>query len=911
MRGLRRAAVYGVVAGVVAAVYFGLLAVSVDGLVAALAAGALFHPVRQRLRPLFGVERDPYLLADRLSRSVQAASGPGEALASGAVAIRQTLGADGVLVEVDGSAAVSDGSLEGEAHETKLVWHGRPVGRLTVVGRRPDAALVDSLARHLAEVAHAVRLTEDLRRAHERLLAAREEERGRLLRVLQDGLGVTLTGLVDLLGRARGSGAADGDLLLTARTRLADAVESVRNLVYGMHLPDPPRSPSSARPGSKEAVFGNDPAPPWSPRRRALVIAVWAGAIGSNVAVAAAAWFAWRTGWTAIMQPVDPIGTLFPPAGAFLITYRPRLVVAWIMWTGGLVWALYSLALCASNWIHLTEPGHAAYVPLAWLSVWAWVYPVTAFSGFLPLLFPDGRLPSRRWRPVWWGLVALCAGHSTLMALMPDPEKEILLPLDNPVGVEALGGLPWLAETHIGWVMVPLYSLAVLSLAFRYRAAGREVRGQIVWFVGTMAAFMAFWVARVVFASDPGDVVLVAIQLLLLAGAPISIVAAVVRRGFYGIRVALNRTMVYVSLAGVLAIANTVMIWAGDRLAGGYGPVAGLAATLAVGAVAHPLRLRLQGSVDRVFGVERDPYREADRLSRTSQQAESPDEALASAIRLLRWSTNARGVAVEVGDERYADGRIGPRPRSLPLSWQGESAGTLLVSGGVAAGVGAGRERLAVMAKHLAELAHAVRLAEDLRRSRERIRVTREQERRRLARELHDGLGPALTGVVMMLDAARHAPAPGLLERAQEELRGAVVSVRSLVAGLRPPVLDDLGLEGALREAADVPGLEVDLEVADAGDLPPQVELAAYRIVLEALTNVRRHAGATRAVVRLSRQDGVLRVRVDDDGAGVSPSAAPGIGLTSMRERATEVGGAWTVQPRPGGGTSVEALLPL
>ncbi|MBA2894110.1 sensor histidine kinase [Nonomuraea soli] len=904
MRGLRRAAVYGMVAGVVAAVYFGLLAVSVDGLVAALAAGALFHPVRQRLRPLFGVERDPYRLADRLSRSVQAASGPGEALASGAVAIRQTLGAAGVLVEVDGSAAVADGSLEGEAHETKLVWHGLAVGRLTVVGERPDPALVDSLARHLAEVAHAVRLTEDLRGAHERLLAAREEERGRLLRVLQDGLGVTLTGLVDLLGRARGSADA-GELLLTARTRLADAVERVRDLVYGMHLPDP-RPPAPRRPGQQAAARVHDAESSWSPRRRAVVVTAWAGALCSNLAVAAAAWFAWRTDWAVLMQPIDPIGTLFPPAGAFLITYRPRLVVAWLMWSGGLVWALYSLALCASHWMHLADQGNPAYVPLAWFSVWAWVFPVTTFSGFLPMLFPDGRLPSARWRPVWWGLVVLCAGHSTLMALMPNPELEIKLPLDNPVGVEALGGLPWLVETHIGWVMVPLYSLAVLSLAFRYRAAGREVRGRIVWFVGTMAAYMAFWVARVVFADDSGDVVLVAIQLLLLAGAPISIVASVVRHGFYGIRVALNRTLVYVALAALLAGAYTIMIWAGDRLAGGYGPVAGLAATLAVGAVSHPLRVRLEGMVDRAFGVERDPYRAADRLSRTSQQAESPAEALASAIRLLRWSTNARGVAVEAGEERYSDGRLGARPRSLPLSWQGESAGTLLVSGGV----GTGREQLTVMAKHLAELAHAVRLAEDLRRSRERIRATRDQERRRLARELHDGLGPALTGVVMMLDAARRAPDPALLERTQDELRATVVSVRSLVAGLRPPVLDDLGLECALREAADVPGVEVDL-VVSAGELPPEVELAAYRIVLEALTNVRRHAGATRAVVRLSGEDGVLRVRVDDDGAGLPSSAVPGVGLTSMLERATEVGGSCAVEPRPGGGTSVEARLPL
>ncbi|WP_449065689.1 sensor histidine kinase, partial [Planomonospora algeriensis] len=659
--------------------------------------------------------------------------------------------------------------------------------------------------------------------------------------------------------------------------------------------------------------------PPFSWRRRAVVAAAWTGAVLAPLAIGVSTWLAWKSGWGGVlMVPVDPLGLLFPAAGAFLITYRPRLPFPWLLWATGVTWALYELAYNTAYWMHLHAPDHPLLPLAGWVGLWLWMPPVSAVGGLMPLLYPDGGLPSPRWRPVLWGVIALCAGHSFLMAVLPQPELELGMPFDNPLAIDALGTLPWTAETHVGWAMLPLYTLSAASLAFRYRAVGPEVRRQIAWCVGTMVAFMGFWLARTLFTVGGENMALETIQLLIAAGVPISIVAAVLRHRFYGIRVVLNRTLVYGTLTVVLAAGYIVMIWAGDRLAGGFGPAAGLGAVMSVGALFQPVRRKLQGPVDRLFGVERDPYRAADRLSRTVQEAGDPAEALASAVSVLRRWLGARGVGVEVDGELFSGGALGERPRSLPLTWHGEDVGRLLVSGATQGG-----ESLTVMSTHLAELAHAVRLAADLRRSRERIRVAREEERRRLGRELHDGLGPALTGVVLMLDAARRDPAGGrpLLDQAEADLAATAVSVRQLVAGLRPPVLDRLGLEGALKAAAQVPGVRVEVEV-EVEELPPSLELAAYRIVQEALTNVRRHARAdlARVVVTCAAGDGSggsgapgdeLVVRVEDDGVGMPARHTPGVGLASMRERTAEVGGTCAVQARPGGGTVVTARLPL
>ena len=209
----------------------------------------------------------------------------------------------------------------------------------------------------------------------------------------------------------------------------------------------------------------------------------------------------------------------------------------------------------------------------------------------------------------------------------------------------------------------------------------------------------------------------------------------------------------------------------------------------------------------------------------------------------------------------------------------------------------------------------------ELQRARERLVAAREEERRRLRRDLHDGLGPALAGAALEVEAAENLlatdpdAAARLLEHARLGMQTAVADVRRLVYDLRPPALDELGLVGALREHAQRLSagdeLRVDVHASDAVDgLPAAVEVAAYRIVLEAITNTVRHAGASSCQVAIGLNGGLL-VEIADDGVGLPSGYRPGVGLSSMRERAEELGGSVDVEGGIEGGTRVRALLPL
>ncbi|MEV0381454.1 histidine kinase [Nonomuraea sp. NPDC050643] len=242
---------------------------------------------------------------------------------------------------------------------------------------------------------------------------------------------------------------------------------------------------------------------------------------------------------------------------------------------------------------------------------------------------------------------------------------------------------------------------------------------------------------------------------LVKAAGPLLVKAAVLSRmdGRGRAVVVLNLALVYLLLTAVLGVVYFGIIGVGGRLGSWSGP----AAALAAGALFHPARLRLRELVNRLINVELDPYRLADRVSRSMREADGPVEALASAVTATRLTLGADGVAVEVvlpgGRVRsVADGEPGPDLSVVRLEWQGRSLGRLLVSGEPR-----DPALLGMLARQLAEVAHAVRLSADLRRSRERMLVTREEERHRLRRNLHDHLGPTLTSLALSMDEARRS----------------------------------------------------------------------------------------------------------------------------------------------------------
>ena len=233
---------------------------------------------------------------------------------------------------------------------------------------------------------------------------------------------------------------------------------------------------------------------------------------------------------------------------------------------------------------------------------------------------------------------------------------------------------------------------------------------------------------------------------------------------------------------------------------------------------------------------------------------------------------------------------------------------------------------LELLAGPLAVALHATALSAALQQSRVSIVAAREEERRRLRRDLHDGLGPALTGIAFKADAARNALPAGparaseLLGALRADTTAAITDIRRLVNGLRPPALDDLGLIGSLRQQTDRlaqrpdgSSVAVCLNTPEPlPALPAAVEVAAYRIITEAMTNAARHSGATRIDVLLAVAEGDgLRIEVRDDGHVPGPGWQPGFGLTSMRERAAELGGTCQAGPDPAGGGRVIAALPL
>jgi signal transduction histidine kinase len=288
-------------------------------------------------------------------------------------------------------------------------------------------------------------------------------------------------------------------------------------------------------------------------------------------------------------------------------------------------------------------------------------------------------------------------------------------------------------------------------------------------------------------------------------------------------------------------------------------------------------------------------------------------------------------VAIEVrspdGTTRtVAWGRRHGEPVGLALTHRGEAIGRLLVMPRKVGGRLSERDRrlLEDLAHPVALTVSAIELSAGLQRAREQLVTAREEERRRLRRDLHDGLGPTLAGIVMQLDAASNLLRrdPDAVEPVLEGLRtaaqDAVGDIRRLVYELRPPALDELGLIGAIREwtdrlfqSTDEQGLRLSFDAPpELPRLPAAVEVAALRIVQEALANVAHHSRARSCRIGLSAGH-ELTIDIDDDGRGLLGSDRPGVGLSSMRERASELGGSCTVTSPHGGGTRVHAILPL
>lgn len=671
-----------------------------------------------------------------------------------------------------------------------------------------------------------------------------------------------------------------------------------------------------------------------APRTRAAALPWLVAALSAALSSAAIGFFAAHWDMPQVREAFylqdAGIAMVFPAVGAVILSRRPGHPIGWLF----LATASLGVAGAAAAYgLHalVVEPGSLPGGEWAlWLTSWTWT-PFLAVPTLLVLLFPDGRPPSPRWRPLARTALAAIVGMTVLGALLPGPLTNYEAPVvDNPLGVALLEPLIPLAGPATGAIVFVLSPLCLAGLVVRFRRAEGDERAQLKWFVAAcVAAFAALAIAAAL------QLPLLAADAVWLAGLtciPVAAGIAITRYRLYEIDAVINRTLVYGTLTVAGVAAYVAVVGALSAAISGVG--ASLLATGLIAVAFAPARDRLQRRVDRLlFGHRSDPYAALAGLGARLESTLPAGTILPAVAETIATALKLPYVGIDVvdddGERRAAShGRLVGEPLELPTSYGGEPVGRLVV-GRRSPGerFSAAEQRLLEdFARQAGATVHAVRLADRLLRSREELVTSREEERRRLRRDLHDGLGPTLAGLMLQVDVAR-----GLLPDSPEEvgvplgrlkagLQDTVAEVRRLVHELRPPALDELGLAGALRQQADALGAAprgvaapMDVEVAVREPLPPlpaAVEVAAYRIATEALLNAARHSDADSCLVRLAF-DGALEVEIVDDGRGLPAEPAGGVGLRSMRERAAELGGSCRIEPAASGGTAVRASLPV
>jgi signal transduction histidine kinase len=556
----------------------------------------------------------------------------------------------------------------------------------------------------------------------------------------------------------------------------------------------------------------------------------------------------------------------------------------------------------------------------------------TASFGLFLYLFPDGRFVPR-----WTRWVALVWIASQLPRYF-FPEWYA-----NPnTWYDWIGGPVWL-----GALLTAIY-----SQVYRYRHVSNSVhKRQIKWVVfgisSALAGFLGILLALDVFGPVPDSTGALLMYLigntfigyLVVLLIPLSIGIAVLRHHLFDVDLVINRTLVYgVLTASVVGLYVVVVGALGTLLQTRDNLAVSLLAAGLVAVLFAPLRNRLQRAVNHLMYGERDePYTVLSRLGHRLETTLAPDAALKAIVETVAQALKLPHAAITLkrGGEYTVAAEYGTpagEPVILPLAYQREAVGQLILTPRSPGEefTSSDRRLLDDLARQAGVAVHAVHLTADLQRSRERLVTAREEERRRLRRDLHDGLGPQLAAQTLKVGSARSlyprdsAAADTLLAELEADMEAALADLRRLVYNLRPPALDELGLAGAIREVAaqygvyrsaknpeSTQGLRISVDAPERlPRLPAAVEVATYRIAQEALTNVVRHAGAGTCLVRISL-DGALELEITDDGIGLPPDRPAGVGLTSMRERAVELGGTCEILPTPTGGTRVLARLPL
>ena len=616
----------------------------------------------------------------------------------------------------------------------------------------------------------------------------------------------------------------------------------------------------------------------------------------------------------------------FVIVGALIVSRRPGNLVGWVACGIGLLTAVYSFGLGYQTFGTYVDANLPALGFVRWLEQWEWALPVVLVLFFLPLLFPTGKPIT----PAWWFLA--------------------------PVVI--VGFMLAFANFYVGQLMGLAGSLlANVTLVIRFRRAGADERQQIRWFALAVLLLAIVAVAGVIVGSavyhnqtvvfNPYFDVLIPLAFTALT---ISIGISVLRYRFYDIDVFIRQALVYGALVVLISIVYFLtVVSVGSRLGVPRNDPAGAVAIGAIVALLfQPVRRRLQRLANRlVYGKRATPYEVLSRFSHQMGDMVATNELPQRMARVLAEGTGANRATVwlRVGDElrpaaswpeggsadapplRLLDGQLPPIPGTadaVPVRYQGELLGALAVAKREAMTVTERRlmadlgQESGLVLKNARLTTELVERLDDLQASRERLITAQDTARRQLERNLHDGAQQNLVALKLKIALAKNLAAtdPKRAQATLDELTGetneAIETLRELARGLYPPILAQEGLLAAIEAQARRTPIPVEVSGGPLRRFPQEMEASVYFCVLEALQNVAKHSGASRATVRLQQSDGRLTFSIDDDGQGLDPAKARrGSGMQNMRDRVEVLGGEIQLEGSPGRGTRVVGSIPL
>jgi signal transduction histidine kinase len=648
-------------------------------------------------------------------------------------------------------------------------------------------------------------------------------------------------------------------------------------------------------------------------------------------------------------------------AGTLIVVRQRRNVIGWLLLAVPL-WAAFAfVAGDYATYALVTAPGSLpAGRAAAWIDRWA-IVPTLSIPILLFLLFPDGRVPSPRWRPVLWLACAAPAVTALLFALTPGRMTGAFAQLGtvrviNPTGIGGAGRvLPALSQAT-GIVSLLAAVLAGASLVARFRSRQGDERQQIKWlaFVGVafLAEFALTLAVAAILGNGPaggtwGNAMYAVMFGTLGLGIPAACAVAILKYRLYDIDVVISKAVVYAVLAAFITAVYVLLVVGIGTLAGfGGRPSLGLSilATALVAVAFQPVRAQAQRLANRlVYGTRATPYQALSELSEQVGGTYAPGELLPTMARIVAEATGAARADVwlvsggELTDDAWWPADAGPRPavalasgalpaapggeRTVPVVHDGELLGALSVTkkrgdaftptedrlvGNLATQAGLVLRNVGLTEQLMARLA-------ELRASRERLVTAQDRERQRLERDLRDGAQAGLAGLAGKLgQAARalghdEARAKELLNEVTSEIATALASLRELARGIYPPLLADLGVAAALDAQARKAAIAVSVEADGIGRYPEEIEAAVYFCTLEALRRAAGHAGASRASVRLWAAGGDLRFEVSGDGHG---NGRWGADLQAMTDRIDALGGEIRVDGGHGAGTRINGRVP-